>query len=717
MAPCERRCNIPEAIQDWDSSHGSSARRFGCVGSDETEGQIKMATPSQKQPITHVNYNKNFDDFHQAIIAAGLTPPAKIDDDGQIHRFSSNSKRGDNAGWYAFYGDRGHFGCFRLTLTRDWFSKPSSALTTAEQESRRRWIEDMKVQREAETKQRHKEAAKKAQKLWANAKPANQDHPYLQKKGVQPHGLRQIGDDLLLPITIDGRMTSTQKISPDGGKLFQFCGEVDGGHYLIGNATSTEALLIAEGFATAASLHEATGLPVICAFNAGNLGKAAKAMQKKYPGVSLMVCGDDDVKTDGNPGRTKAIEAAAACGGVAVFPSIGTDFNDMAQSEGPDAVKAIIAGAMPAKWFQSISSDEWATARLSPDCIVENYLFADVALLIAPGGVGKTTLILYEAICVTLGLPLYGRKIVRPGPVAILTAEDGRELLVARLNRIAGAMGLTAEQVARVQRSVLIKYVGSSPFRLTEVAGDVVVLSPVIDGLISRIKPLNPAMVVIDPAVSFGVGESRVNDAEQGLVMAARRIRDAVNCCVRYVHHTGKSNARDKTTDQYSGRGGSAFADGARMVAVLQSLKPDEWKEATGKPLQNGDTGMVLALPKLSYAPPQPEIFIERDGYSYRSTGPQPKQSAEEIRASRDAMVLAFVVDKYHAGIYYSKSTLADGGEINMTRIETREAIVRLITNGLLIERAGVRRGGKVLIPKAIADDLDEQKYREATGS
>ena len=60
-----------------------------------------------------------------------------------------------------------------------------------------------------------------------------------------------------------------------------------------------------------------------------------------------------------------------------------------------------------------ISEDEWSAARSAPDCIVENYLFADVALLIAPGSTGKTTLVLYEAVHIALGLPLSGIKIAK----------------------------------------------------------------------------------------------------------------------------------------------------------------------------------------------------------------------------------------------------------------------------------------------------------------
>src|SRR5206468_5838994 len=115
-------------------------------------------------------------------------------------------------------------------------------------------------------------------------------------------------------------------------------------------------------------------------------------------------------------------------------------------------------------------------------------------------------------------------------------------------------------------------------------------------------------------AISFGVGEARVNDAEQGLIEVARRIRRELGCCVRYVHHSGKANAHEKMLDQYAGRGGSTMADGACMVAVLQPLSGEEWAKLAGVPLLDGETGMVLARPKLSLQPASA-------GHSHQSEG------------------------------------------------------------------------------------------------
>lgn len=77
-----------------------------------------------------------------------------------------------------------------------------------------------------------------------------------------------------------------------------------------------------------------------------------------------------------------------------------------------------------------------------PLCIVENFYYADVGVFIAPGGTGKTTMVLFERVHIVLGLPLFGLKIINPVRVVFLTAEDSREMLVARLQFICNQMNL-----------------------------------------------------------------------------------------------------------------------------------------------------------------------------------------------------------------------------------------------------------------------------------
>ncbi|MCY1360601.1 Toprim domain protein [compost metagenome] len=97
-------------------------------------------------------------------------------------------------------------------------------------------------------------------------------------------------------------------------------------------------LYVCEGWATAATLHQHSGCAVAAAMNAGNLKSVALALRAKYGElIELVIAGDDDRQTEGNPGRTAATAAALAVGGLVTFPEWPpgaplnlSDFNDLA---------------------------------------------------------------------------------------------------------------------------------------------------------------------------------------------------------------------------------------------------------------------------------------------------------------------------------------------------------------------------------------------------
>lgn len=217
---------------------------------------------------------------------------------------------------------------------------------------------------QAEQGAAHVAAATEAVKLWDSASPTGES-PYLARKGVQPYGVRYgAGGWLYVPVRdAAGTLWNVQRIAPDkpasgpdklflkGGRksgLWHVCGAVED------DSHGPAVVLIAEGYATAASLHEATGHPVAVAFDAGNLGHVAKALRNQYPAALLALCGDDDAHTFAqsghNPGRDKATAAARAVRGLTVFPENlpegGTDFNDLHQGAGLDAVRAIVQTAI-----------------------------------------------------------------------------------------------------------------------------------------------------------------------------------------------------------------------------------------------------------------------------------------------------------------------------------------------------------------------------------
>jgi len=201
----------------------------------------------------------------------------------------------------------------------------------------RQRIEQARRQREGEQQRRQLKAANLAQRWWRDARRADPDHAYLIAKGVRPHGLRQHGDELLVPLYAGGVLVNLQRIATNGGKRFLFGGRVRGTYSPLGRITPGKPLCVCEGWATGATLHQDGGYTVACAMNSGNLKPVALALRAEYHTTEIIIAGDDDRRTDGNPGRAAANAAAALAGCLVTFPEWPadapdtlTDFNDLA---------------------------------------------------------------------------------------------------------------------------------------------------------------------------------------------------------------------------------------------------------------------------------------------------------------------------------------------------------------------------------------------------
>ncbi len=284
--------------------------------------------------------------FRAQMVAAGVNPPDEIIADGQLHRFSSNGKPSDTSGWYVLHTDpipAGAFGCWRSQISEKWSAKFAYELSAQEQRLLNQRMEQIKVQREDELKKRHADAARKAQEKWALAQPVT-THPYIERKGVQANGLRVDAGALLVPLfNAAGALSSLQAINADGEKRFMNGGQVAGCFHMLGKPSKD--IVICEGFATGATIFELTGLPVAMAFSAGNLPAVAKIFRQKYPHSRIIIAADNDLQTDGNPGVSKAKEAAALVGGRLAIPQSNAndfgrsvDFNDLYLVAGAKAV-------------------------------------------------------------------------------------------------------------------------------------------------------------------------------------------------------------------------------------------------------------------------------------------------------------------------------------------------------------------------------------------
>lgn len=321
--------------------------------------------------------------FHEFLTDKGFLVENPIFD-GNIKRAPFGGKKKPN-GWYV-----GHLDHPAILVAGDWatdqewrFSLKNGNATPEEKAAITRKFEEVKRRRAEEQQTQHEKAASEARREFEAAKPAPDSHPYLSKKCVKGNGTRLRGDNLLLSVmNAQGEIRSIQTIAPDGHKLFKSGGEVSGNFFTIPGDDSR--LAIGEGYSTVATVHEATGWTCIVAFNTGNLEPVTRKIRAKYPNAEIIITGDDDRWTDGNPGRTKATAAAEAIGARVVFPdfrdlsSKPTDFNDLFLLAGPEELKAQLQ-AEPAGKFEtefvlkSLDANEDGDARLF--CEIHNGKF------------------------------------------------------------------------------------------------------------------------------------------------------------------------------------------------------------------------------------------------------------------------------------------------------------------------------------------------------
>jgi len=322
---------------------------------------------------TPLEVHEKLQEFKSDMEANGLLI-GDIIGDGEIHRCRTADKPQRQNGWYIAHADHpvsGAYGNWRTGETWNYSAKNDHKLTPEESDRLKALMESDKKKRQEEKARLHSEAKQKAKTILAASKPATSDHPYLVAKGVTPvRGIRIAKDGrLLIPVvSIKEGVVSLQFIAGDGEKRFLAGGQMQGCCFSIpaSDGIDNENLYICEGYATGVSINMASGGGVLVAFSAGNLVPVARIVREKYPKLSIVICADNDHATKGNPGLTKATEAAGKIGALLAVPSFKdpegkSDFNDLMQAEGIEKVKSILEAAQQV----TIQDNQQDTASIS----------------------------------------------------------------------------------------------------------------------------------------------------------------------------------------------------------------------------------------------------------------------------------------------------------------------------------------------------------------
>lgn len=292
--------------------------------------------------------------------------------DGKWHRVPSQSdKKGESSiGYFAHDDERpaGFIIDHRTGIQVKWVAKGNN-LSEEEKAQLAAVAAEKQKARAAETQAEQEATRQRVFKQVSQAKAVQTPTPYLEAKGLGVHAgifTDAKGTTLIPAYDVDGKLWTMQYVSPEGTKRFAKGGKKEACFHVVGGneqLQSAPAIIVGEGYATAATIAEGVGFATVAAFDSGNLAAVAVALHERYPEKPIIIAGDDDLATlkkEGrNPGAEKAKEAARLVGGMAILPVFGpgeqsadnkdfTDFNDLAQRSalGRDAVARQVKAAV-----------------------------------------------------------------------------------------------------------------------------------------------------------------------------------------------------------------------------------------------------------------------------------------------------------------------------------------------------------------------------------
>ena len=358
----------------WDPSHPNPdpTKKPGCwfAPAGTSIEAIKKWLPENQTVEAPQRTTDPIKEFGEALKAAQLEGGVPIMD-GKPHRMrAEGDKPREQSGFYIGHIDGHPNGTIvnnRTGVETKWSAKGSTnGLTNADLARLNQEAKAKTEKRDAERAVEKERVSIKVSALIETLKPADQNHPYLVAKNLQGSDTKGIYQDkqnrLIVPVhDSTGKVWTLQHIDAKGEKGFEAGGAFSGNYHKItspqkgGGLGENQPIVIAEGYATAKTINDATGGITIAALAATNLKAVAEAIRKEHPDRGIVIAGDNDHAKEAagqpNIGRAKAKEAAASVGGVAATPSFdakekGTDWNDFAANRGGDAMKVEMAKAL-----------------------------------------------------------------------------------------------------------------------------------------------------------------------------------------------------------------------------------------------------------------------------------------------------------------------------------------------------------------------------------
>ena len=611
---------------------------------------------SQEQYKSPALISDPIEAFQNKLAEYGLIPEYIIAD-GTLQRFNIDNRK-DLAGWYILYPGKFYGGIFGNWITGDhikWCSVKTEDMSDAESAKYQKIIQAASEQRKKEKKRLQGLAQKRAESILARAMPVI-NHEYLKKKKIKSYGLKQDGKNLVVPAyDSEGILHTLQKISSSGKKKFLFGGKIKGCFYTIHNSPNKDHLYICEGYATGATIHEATGETVIVALNAGNLMPVAKAIRSKTT-KNITICADNDQWTPGNPGVTKAESAAKEVNANVIIPQFQntknkpTDFNDLFNLSGLDDVRKQISTPLKKQIFPPFLSQDTQVSNhliVMPDSIKFIVKYDNqglipqgiVGVLTATGGTGKSFFLLQLAYMLAGGYSMGNIRAIKPTRTLYIAGEDTQDEINRRLWNIGNGKFPPKLHACSIYGEVgpLMRLNGNVPERADGFRW--------LETTIKNHKNLE--VLILDPkSRMYGLDENNSDHATQW-IQCIEYLSKKYEITILFSHHTSKTDGAK--ISQNMSRGSSAIVDGCRWQAGLVRMD-DMAADKLG--IEHPRLYVEFNAPKSNYAPDIPQsVFFKRNEYGIL-------ESVNVIGEGTKTKALALLEIYKNSDIEYSKREL-----------------------------------------------------------
>lgn len=340
------------------------------------------------------------------------------------------------------------------------------------------------------------------------------------------------------------------------------------------------------------------------------------------------------------------------------------------------------------------------TSKLRKPQLFKDWSTRDITLTTADGGTGKTTLKLFEAVCLALGHDFLGFPCKQKGRTLFITGEDTKEKLAAMLGVILKQMGLLEPSpendaaVAEVLASVIIKKDSDMCFIAKDRQGFLIPSADAANKLMQAIDDFDPDMIVIDPLASFWGSESALNDMAKAIAkLMGNLLEYRGDRCIDMINHMGKQSSANKDATQFAGRGGTGLPSHARVCRVLRPLRDDEYTDMTGESLGTDQSAMQCTVNKFTDGSPlyHKPFIILRTGFLFSRKDMKPEKAKEAEKSLGDVeRIFTFVKEARGKNKYPTREVIVghfmlQGDPISEQRC--KRAIGLLSYEGYLGER------------------------------